>query len=274
MDDLENNIKLIKRLHRDRCFAMDVRKILDLKVGALLRIRLGWHKDKPEAERKRIAAQAQRLMNDPDSEDSAVLGTRQAREPIEAMEAAAEKAMGVLAKQLPAWEAFGKDVRGFGKVSLAVIVAEAGDLSNYASESKLWKRMGLAPGQNRVPPGLSREDHAKAWLANGYNPRRRSHMWNIGDTLIKAQVRVVKAADGKNTGERLALGLYGEIYLRQKANYLGRGLTKMHAHRCAQRYMEKCLLRHLRRAWWRTKPTLAERPGCTLSAISPIQDAA
>src|SRR5260370_31776640 len=268
MDDLGQIIARIKFLHRDRCFAMNVRKILNLKVGSRLRIQLGWQRDKPEAERKRIAAQAKRLMNEPDSEDNAVIGTRAAREPFEAMEAGAKKAMAALAKQLPVWDVFGKGVRGFGEVSLAVIVAEAGDLSNYASKAKLWKRMGLAPGQNRVPPGLSREDRKQAWIKNKYSPPRRSRMWNVGETLFKAQVRIIKDADGKDMGERIAIGKYGEVYLRRKLHTqqthpewwhdkdgnekidkkTGRQISD-HGHNDAQRYMEKRLLYDLWRAW-------------------------
>src|SRR5258708_9401975 len=165
---MDKIIAEIRRHHRLRCFAMDQRKSLNLRLGSMLRMQLGWRKDLPDAERKRIAAQAQALMDEeePTQFENAIIGTRLAREPFEAMERTHEKQMAKLAKQLLVWESFGKEIRGFGEVSLAVIVAEAGDLSDYASDAKLWKRMGLAPGQNRLPPGLSREDRAQAWINN------------------------------------------------------------------------------------------------------------
>lgn len=236
---LEEIITEIRVKHRRRVHAMESRKILDLRMRSLLRLELGWRRDMPDKERKAINDQAGELM---EQEEAHALS----RLPYEKMENEAKKIMAKLAKQLPAWDAFGKDIRGFGEVSLAVIVAEAGDLSLYESEAKLWKRMGLAAGQNRVPTGLSREARAEAWIARGYNPRRRSHMWNIGDTLIKGN------RDGK----------YRTMYLARKEYELARDpeMSKMHAHRRAQRYIEKKFLRDLWRAWRRAATRTAEQP--------------
>lgn len=239
--------------HRRRCHAMESRKILDLRMRSLLRLELGWHRDMPDKERKAINNQAGELM---EQEEAHI----ESRLPYERMENAAKKQMAKLAKQLPVWDAFGKDVRGFGEVSLAVIVAEAGDLSLYDSEAKLWKRMGLAAGQNRVPAGLSREARAEAWIARGYSPRRRSHMWNIGDALIKGN------QDGK----------YRTMYLARKEYELARDpeMSKMHAHRRAQRYMEKKLIRDLWRAWRRASISTSEKtPGDVPVSEIPQQEA-
>jgi hypothetical protein len=245
---LDEIIVEIRVKHRRRCHAMESRKILDLRMGALLRLELGWRKDLPEKERKAIAARAAELM---EGEEAHL----QSRLPYEKMEADAKKEMAKLAKRLPVWEAFGAGVRGFGEVSLAVIVAEAGDLSNYANPGKLWKRLGLAPGQNRVPPNLSREQRAQAWIERGYSPRRRSHIWNIGDALIK----------GNQDGP------YRTLYLERKAYEHARDpeMTKMHAHRRAQRYMEKRLLRDLWQAWREAKDLVI--PSRTLPP-APIQE--
>ncbi len=243
-----NEIHEIRYWHRQRCFAMEQRKRAVLALGSFLRLMLGWSKDKPEAERKLIASRAAAMIAGEDQGEWAdvIAASEKARAPFEDIEKNCERRMKALATQLPVWDAFGAAVRGFGEVSLAVIVAEAGDLSGYATESKLWKRMGLAPAQNRVAPNLSREDRAEAWIANGYSPRRRSRMWNIGDALIK--------------GNRD--GIYRTIYLARKAYELERApdMTKMHAHRRAQRYMEKRLLRDLLRAWRRPSALMAERP--------------
>jgi hypothetical protein len=242
----ERLIAGIRRFHRDRCFMMDTRKGVDLRLGAHLRRVLGWRKDLPEDERKAIAAEAARMMEDGDGPyEKMIAASHAAREIFAENEEAARKEMAKLAKQLWVWDNFGAQIRGFGEVSLAVIVAEAGDLSNYAAEAKLWKRMGLSAGQNRVPPGLSKEQRAEAWIERGYNPRRRSHMWNIGDALIKGN------RDGK----------YRTLYLARKEYEHARDpeMSKMHAHRRAQRYMEKRLLRDLWRAWRRAMRDLTER---------------
>ena len=73
----------------------------------------------------------------------------------------------------------------------------------------------------------------KLALLHGYNPKRRSIMWNVGVCLIKQN-------DGK----------YRQMYDDQKSYQLQvNELTKLHAHRRAQRYMEKALLRDLWIEW-------------------------
>lgn len=250
---LENIIAEIRVKHRRCCHAMESRKILDLRMGALLRTELGWHRDLPAAERKRIAKEAAVLMKD----EKAHLASRL---PYKKLEAHAKRDRAKLASGLPVWEAFGKSIRGFGADSFAVIVAEAGDLSDYATEAKLWKRMGLAvvdgARQSSVPESFKGEARKSAWKERGYSPQRRSRMWNIGDTLIKGN------RDGK----------YRTAYLSRKAYELARNpdMPKIHAHRRAQRYMEKRLLRDLWRAWRRTSEVVAERPCVELSAAASI----
>lgn len=134
-----------------------------------------------------------------------------------------------LATQLPA-QTFLAAVPGFGPIGFAQIISEAGDLARYANPGKLWKRMGLA-----VINGKSQRKcaNAEGALEQGYAPRRRSLMYVIGDSLIK------KASP------------FRELYLARKAYEHARApaMSKMHAHRRAQRYMEKRLLRDLWRAW-------------------------
>jgi hypothetical protein len=286
----EETIDAIRSAHRERCFAMEQRKRSDLALGSFLRLMLGWRKDLPEAERKRIAAEAAKLIKGDKlcKWSGAIAASIEARAPFEKIEKDCVKEMSMLAATLPVWQAFGKGVHGFGAVSLAVIVAEAGDLDGYDSDAKLWKRMGLAPGQNRVPPNLSKEDRKQAWIDRGYNPLRRSRMFVVGESLVKAQVRQVKDEDGKDTGERIALGPYGEAYLRRKRDTqrthpewwqdkdgkpklhekTGRP-TSEHGNKDAQRYMEKKLLRDLWRAWRRTSPKVANRPGEAVSSTNP-----
>lgn len=245
-------IAMIQVKHRERCFAMEQRKRLDLALGSFLRLMMGWRKDLPEDERKAIATEVARMMDESDGPWShVIIASRLGTAPFEECENDAKKEMARLAKQLPVWESFGANVRGFGEVSLAVIVAEAGDLSNYSSIAKLWKRMGLAvmDGQRQGNPGKGAD--AADWIAHGYSPVRRSRMWNIGDTLIK----------GNRTGP------YRTSYLDRKAYEIARNpeMTPMQAHRRAQRYMEKRLLKHLWQAWRRTIVIMAEKPKPPLS---------
>lgn len=139
-----------------------------------------------------------------------------------------EKTLEKLALQLPVW-AWVKPINGFGKLGLAQIVAEAGDLSNYANPGKLWKRMGLAVIDGQAQRRVS----GAAALDHNYAPERRSLMYCIGDSLIKKD------------------NPYRALYLERKAYEETKtpDATKMLWHRRAQRYMEKRLLRDLWRAW-------------------------
>ncbi len=156
-------------------------------------------------------------------------------------------------------------------------MADRGDLSNYASVAKVWKRLGLAVMNGVRQGGLKKSAKAEEWILHGYSRTRRSVMWNIGDALIKAQVRKVKDEDGEDTGERVALGYYGQVYLDRKAYERDKAIaeeverTPMHIHRRAQRYMEKRLLRNLWQAW--REASSAVQPTVTLPPAE-LSDAA
>lgn len=275
MTETQEVVDEIVAAHRQRVFLMKQRQRATLSVLAYLRTSLGWTKDAPLAVRNAIAKRAKTLMGigeaiyagkTPKDEDAAytdfdevIQVTLKGMEAFGRAEDATTLKMKKLARRLPVWEAFGKDVKGFGEVSLAVIVGSAGNLSNYATDAKLWKRMGVAVmgagdgvadiRQGGLGSGASNQD----WVDHGYNKMRRSSMYVIGDVLIKM------------TG-----GAYRDIYLRRKAQEVAKaeaeGLTVLPAlaipkgkaaehrsegviHRRAQRYMEKRLLRHLHAAW-------------------------
>lgn len=239
----------IRALHRLRCFYMEQRKRSHLALGSFLRRELGWSLALPEAERKKIAKQAAQMVADVEGEWCDVIAEVLASaEPFAKREEASLKAMTKLAEGLPVWQRFGEPIRGFGAGSLAVILAEAGDLSGYANPGKLWKRMGIAVMGEVRQGGLKKGASKDAWIEHGYSAVRRSRMWNVGAALIK----------GNRDGP------YRAIYLDQKQKYIARGWTKLHAHRAAQRYMEKRLLRNLWQAWRQT--TEAVKPIGRLSA--------
>jgi hypothetical protein len=263
-------INAITLLYRDYSFAQEQRKRMDLALGAYLRRALGWQKDLPEKERNAIAKEAAAIAKSADGTrfEAMVNAQTEGRACFDAVEADALKAMTKLAVALPVWGSWGKDIRGFGAKSLAVIVAEAGDLSNYPDKSKLWKRMGLAVMGDVRQGGLKKGASAEDWIEHGYSPKRRSQVWNIGDAMIKAQVRKVKDDADDDSGERIALGEYGQTYLDRKAYELARDpeMKPIHAHRSAQRVMEKRLLKHLWQAWRRVAIVMTERSSTSLPA--------
>jgi hypothetical protein len=258
-------IDQIRAFHRQRCYAMECRKRADLALGAYVRTQLGWSRALPEAERSVIAKRAARLLDDPTGSpfETVINASIAARAPFAGVEKQALREMTRLAEQLPVWRDFGEEIRGFGAGSLAVIVAEAGDLSSYATHSKLWKRMGLAVMDGVRQGGLTKSAGKDAWIAHGYSPMRRSRMWNIGDALVKGNkdgpyrtAYLARKAYERSRAEAAGLTIApaAKIPAKRKHEFMSEG----HVHLRAQRYMEKRLLRDLWKAWRRAEFRLRE----------------
>jgi hypothetical protein len=236
---LADTIGQIVEHHRLRQDMIRARQRLELQAQAVLRRLLDGDK---VAAAKRWA----QVKRDPAAPERAWLGAMlAAMEPLEAQQAATERTLAKLVRTLPihAWAA---TVSGLGDVSLAGIIGECGGHApgDFRTPAALWKRMGLGV----ISGGRQRRVAGDAALEHGYSPTRRSLMWNVGECIIKAQVRAEKDADGTRTGSR-AIGPYGALYLERKAYEAGRVETAAHAHNRAKRYTEKRLLRDLWRAW-------------------------
>lgn len=235
-------ILVIRGHQRRRVATMKAQLRIGNQVKALVRAGLGSRPGLSETERVRIRKTAAKIIKQVLAGESVTpehasiaaevapfcLAAKQASAPFDALKKQVESVMVETAAALPvaAWVA---SVRGFGLLGLAIVVGEAGDLSKYANPGKLWKRLGLAPA------GCYRMTCADGSEANAIPRRRRSAIWTVGDSLLKGN------ADGP----------YRAAYLERKAYEHARDpvMTKMHAHRRAQRYAEKRLLRDLWRAW-------------------------
>lgn len=156
----------------------------------------------------------------------------EARDGVAKHRAAVEKRLVKLAKLLPV-APYVESVRGVGLASLAAIVGEAGDLSNYSTPAKLWKRFGLAV----MDDGRQRRVAGAAALDHGYSPSRRSVMWNVGSCIVKAGGPLKEAYDARKLIEATKVE------------------TKAHAHNRAQRFVEKRFLRSLWVEWNRSAGT-------------------
>lgn len=152
-------------------------------------------------------------------------------EQFEPMRTAIEKELRKAGRQLPAWEWAGA-VRGFGDLNFAALVGECGDIGTYRNPSCVWKRMGLGVINGERQRRKTNADEA---ALHGYNPSRRAVAYLLGDTLVK--------------GNRD--GTYRAVYLKRKADRLAANpeMRPLHAHRDAQRYMEKRVLKDLWVAW-------------------------
>lgn len=236
----------IRELHAMRQIAIRCRNRGDNAARAYARRRLGWDWDAEEKERKAVCAAAKRIVaavygdKPPAPGDEAaqaavypfVKQMQSARDMYGAYAKTLAKEMEKAAKQLPVWAAFGEKIKGFGAVALAQIVGEAGDLSHYGNPAKLWKRMGvgLVAGERQ-----KRVRDPELAVVMGYDPERRSIVWNMGECLVKLN------GDGP----------YRRLYDTRKEYEHERDpeMSKGHAHARAKRYMEKRLLRNLWRAW-------------------------
>lgn len=271
---------------------MDQRKRSDLALGSFLRLQLGWSPTAlPEIREEAIKA-ASLLIKTGENDFAGkpfdmtvphyleyrdiILASIGGRAAYDHIEDETTKQMEALAKTLPIWE-WASDVRGFGARSVAVIVAEAGNLANYATKGKLWKRMGLAviDGRRQGNP-LSKD--ADSWIEHGYSPRRRSYIYVIGDVLIKVGERYreiylkrkdVERAKAEEAG--LIVVPAAKIPKADAAKYISEG----HIHNRARRFMEKRLLLDMWRQWNHlqvatTIPGVATN-GHTSRVVAPVE---
>lgn len=222
-------------------------------VKALVRRGLGWRYDEEECDREKVNARAARIVaaalagKEQKPEDQAVFlalasdlaAVAGAIEPCMAARHQIELEMKRIVRRLPIF-AWAKEVKGFGELGLAVIIAEAGDLSKYPKKGHLWKRLGLAPLDGkamstwRMKGGLTAEE----WTVAGYSPRRRAEVYAvISEPLFRAQ--------------SVAAGPYRGAYDRRRelTATTNPDWTKAHSHMDALRVMTKHLLKHLWQAW-------------------------
>ena len=242
------NIGPLRELHAMRQIAIRMRNRIDNAARAYVRRRLGWRWDQTEKERGRICRQAERIVSaiykgkPPKEGDESpyaetlpfVMQNHAARTVYEKYAKTLAKHMEPLARELPVWP-WAEAVQGFAALGLAQIVGECGDLANYANPAKLWKRMGVGLVAGERQRKVADKELA---IAMGYNPARRAVLFVIGRSLVM----------GNQDG-------YKTLYDTRKAMELKRDpeMSKGHADRRAQRYMEKRLLRDLWRAWRDTK---------------------
>jgi hypothetical protein len=191
----------LQELQRQRVCNLKSRIMIENRLVATVATASGYHAGMEEADRMKRFADARKVIESVkaglESETVAVCGlilsTLPAIDGFDGMVTAYEKEMEKLAKQLPVFEWQQEpEQRGFGLLSLAKIIGETGDLALYAAPGKLWKRMGCAPFESkgkmlmpatwrRMKPGLSAEE----WEVCGYNPRRRSIAYLIGEGIVK-----------------------------------------------------------------------------------------
>lgn len=271
--------------HRERCYAMEQRKRADLSLGSFLKVALGWSKSLPDAERKAIATRAAEMVKvgedivkgkDVEKPDDflpledIIVSSVMSRAPFDTIEARATKAMKSMAEELPVWE-WSEGIRGLGACSLSILLAEAGDISNYDNPSKLNKRFGVAVMSGVRQGGLSKSAKKDDWIAHGYSRKRRSMLWNIGEALVKtnqdgeyrtAYLERKEYEVNAAIGAGLKVAPSAKIPKGKAAEYRSDG----HIHARAKRFMEKRLLRNLWRAWREATSSMSSTTHVLLAA--------
>lgn len=203
------------------------RNVLTNNAKAYARSRMGWRLDLPADEQARIRKEASDLVDaivdgEP-SDHPAATDVAEYVEPLrlpianlEVNIKAASKAIENVVERLPIAEWL-DGIRGAGYLAVGLILSETGDLTRYANPAKLWARMRLHVENGKAVKGGV----------------RRQVVFLAGDCLVKAN------KDGK----------YRAMYLAEKEKQTPLTASKMHAHRRAQRKMEKEFLVDLWKAW-------------------------
>ena len=216
-----------------------------------------------------------------------IMASLRSREPMSLTEEAAKDRMNELATHLPVAQWWRDNVFEGTLVSLATVIAETGDITDYGNVkdadgkpigyhtiARVWKRMGVAVMDGVRQGGLLKTAPKAAWIAHGYVRRRRSLLYVIGEALIKGNDHyraIYHAEKSRQRAKAQAAGLTvapsAKIPEKRKAEFISDG----HIANKSRRYMEKELLRDLWCAWnGRAKPPMT--PSARLPS-QPIADA-
>jgi hypothetical protein len=250
------NIVAIRSLHRRRRYAMKVQQKIDRAMESFIRINATeWTYDASEDERERFNREVKAILaaaREGKGEDwivGLVEKTNRGREPFDAIRKDVETSMEKIAAELPVSKWI-KGIRGAGLLGLATIYAEAGDLANFSSPAKLWKRLGFAPYDGfagstwKRPTWRPRTLSADEWIENPFSGERYALIHQIAVWLVNAQWISAKKA-GSDEGK--PNGKYGEVYAKRRAHTATThpAWTKQHSRMDALRVAMKTFLKDL-----------------------------
>ena len=248
MDSPSQNLHLtcmrIQERHRQRQDLQSAEVRLTLQLKSICRRFTQGHKDEARA----LYASIENAGTHPlaDKLRASVAPLLLAREALRAPRKLLEREMERDVRMLPIWPRVAA-TKGLGALGVASIIGETGDLSNYSSHSKLWKRLGLAV----IGGERQRRVHGAAAIAHGFSPCRRAIVWQVGSSLFRAQSERRDPHTGKVVREA---GTYRLGYDARKSHERPRVASAAHAHNRATRYMEKKLVRNIWLAWRHAAP--------------------
>ena len=266
----------LQNLQRQRAAYLKSRIMVGNRLRAIVAGTIGYHSGMKPKERAKVQKAAdeliKRIRSGEEHELSSLVNTHYiAVDAFDQMAKGFEKAMLILARQLPVAEWVGRpEQRGFGLPLLAVIIGETGDLSNYANPAKLWRRLGCAPftkdGKTMMGStwrcGKEGKLNAADWTEFGYSPRRRSVAYLIGGCLLKAkQNGTVGVDDVTVETEARVVGPYRLRYEESKATIAEKhpDYIKNRCHFHGMLLMTKLLLKNLLLEWQGHPPMTDEQ---------------
>lgn len=122
------------------------------------------------------------------------------------------------------------------------VVGECGNLWNYPTVSKLWKRMGLAVIDGKRQQRI--KNNPELAIIHGFDPQRRAAAWNIGaNGLLKHKAK----------------NKYGAIYEARRAHtaITHPDWPKKHSHDDAMRIITKAFLKDYWIEWRKRTPNVS-----------------
>ena len=232
----------IRELQRQRVAFQKSRIKIDNRLVANVATTRGYHAGMEDDERLAHFVEARKIIDgvrgdkNGETEKGVALAplirtVSLSRDEFFAMEKGLEKEMVRLATQLPVAPWLNRtDQRGFGMLSLAIIIGEAGNLSDYDNPGKLWKLMGCAPIESKGAVRMasswrSRKKHnggltSAEWEDAGYSPRRRSVMYVIAESLLKGNGE--RTANPDTGRKAMPAGPYRLRYVQKKTEAIDR----------------------------------------------------
>ena len=133
-------------------------------------------------------------------------------------------------KTHPAWDTWGKHVKGFGPTLAMQLFGQIGDIGRFDTVSKLWKYCGLGVTDGKA-------DRRRKGEKLSYSPRLKTLLYNIGTSFLKTK------------------SPYRDIYDEKKLVYetrkdeSGKEWSKLRIHLASMRIMEKIFLAHMWQKW-------------------------
>ncbi|MBR0668263.1 hypothetical protein GXW71_28180 [Roseomonas hellenica] len=273
---IPDRLARLVQLQRERQFCIVSQNRIDRACESFIAGAIGYSTDLTEKERKAKFALASAFRRRVEGKGGAghpchanqggyalsactpiVANSAAARQAWDSLRAKIEAEMQMLARELPAWR-WAEAVSGLSAQGFACIIGETGDLANYETKERVWKRLGLA-----VIDGIAqqRRTNAEQAAAHGYSPKRRATVWAIADVLLRQQWR------GEREGKPAhPIGPYGAVYGRRKAHTVNRdGWTPKHRDNDARRVMSKALIEDLWRVWRGMEPLASMPPSLSLA---------